>query len=152
MINPQYVRAEYDEERNAYVSVEADWIEGAPSVEYRFTLQENEDKPHAWEGALGKFWYDQDGGVYSECFVFDAYVDEDAFDSDVAQIRQEAKETSTRENIDELLAVTDIVKQRAVALGYEEDTLEDLEGLFQDGPETPIACVTLATVLACMTI
>src|SRR5260221_6914478 len=135
LINPQYVRAEYDGDRRSYVSTEADWIEGEPTVEYRFTAQEDEDDPHSWEGGLEKFWCDEQGTWYGKFFVFGEYDTESAFDADVEQIRREAREVSVKENIDEFLAVTDIVKRRAVALGYEDEVIEDLEGLFQDGPE-----------------
>jgi hypothetical protein len=135
LLNRQYVRAEYDDDRGSYVSTEADWIEGEPSVEYRFSLLEDEDNPDSWEGGLEKYWIDEDGSHYGEFFVFAEYDNETAFDTDVEQIRREAREVAVKENVDEFLAVTDIVKRRAVALGYEDDTIEDLEGLFQNGPE-----------------
>jgi len=98
-------------------------------------LQEDEDKPAAWEGGLEKFWIDEDGGHYGEFFVFAEYDTEAAFNVDVEQIRREAREASIKQNIDQFLAVTDIVKRRAVASGYEDNTIENLEGLFQNGPE-----------------
>ena len=67
------------------------------------------------------------------------YDSEAAFDTDVEQILREAREVSVKGNIDEFLAVTDIVKRRAVMLGYEDEVIEDLEGLFQDGPD----CTTM---------
>jgi hypothetical protein len=133
--NPQYVRAEYDKKRDSYISTNADWIEGEPSVEYRFTLQEHEDKVNSWEAGLEKLWRDDEGNWYGEFFGFGEYSSEAAFNTDVEEILQEAREISLKENIDEFLAVTDIVKRRAVALGYEDEVIEDLEGLFQNGPE-----------------
>jgi hypothetical protein len=97
--------------------------------------QEDEATPGSWEGGLEKFWCDEDENWYGEFFVFGKYASESDFDADVEQILREAKETSVKENIDEFLAVTDIVKQRAVLNGFEDNTIEDLEGLFQDGPE-----------------
>ena len=135
LINPQYVRAIYNKDRGTYISAEADWIEGEPSVEYRFTAQEDEDSPHSWEGGLEKFWCDEEGTWYGEFFVFGEYDAEAAFDTDAEQILREGREVSVKRNVDEFLAVTDIVKRRAVALGYEDEVIEDLEGLFQDGPE-----------------
>lgn len=135
MVNPQYVRAEYDHDRGTYVCTEAGWIEGEPSVEYRFSLQENEEQANSWEGGLEKLWVDEDGGRYSEFFRFAEYHSEADFDADVEQILREARASAVNENIDELLAVIDIIKRRAVALGDEDETIEELEGLFQDGPE-----------------
>jgi hypothetical protein len=134
-VSHQYIRAFYNEDRGSYVSANADWIEGEPSVEYRFTLQEHEENPHSWEGGLEKFWIDEEGSHYGEFFVFAEYDNEAAFDADVGQILRAAREVSVKENIDEFLAVTDIVKRKAVALAYEDEVIEDLEGLFQDGPE-----------------
>jgi hypothetical protein len=57
------------------------------------------------------------------------------FDADVQEIIGKARDISVNKNIDEFLAITDIVKQRAVALDYGDETIEDLEGLFQSGPE-----------------
>lgn len=135
MNNPQYVRAEYDKKRDSYISTNADWIEGEPSVEYCFTFQEHEDKVNSWKGGLEKLWRDDEGNWYGEFFAFGEYNSEAAFNTDVEQILQEAREISLKENIDEFLAVTDIVKRRAVALGYEDEAIEDLDGLFQNGPE-----------------
>jgi hypothetical protein len=135
MIDPQYLRAAYDEKRGAYISADADWIDGDASPQYHFTLLENDDNVISWQGGLEKLWFDEEGNQYGEVIVFAEYHDEAAFDADVAQIRQEARQRSVRDNIDEFLAVTDIVKQRAVMLGYEDEPFEELEGLFQDGPE-----------------
>ncbi len=135
LLSRQYVRAEFDTNRGSYVSSEADWIDSEPSVEYHFMAQQDEDKPGSWEGGLEKFWCDEDENWYGELFVFGEYPSEADFDVDVDRILREAREVSIKENIDEFLAVTDIVKQRAVQNGYEDDTIEDLEGLFQDGPE-----------------
>ena len=135
LLSRQYVRAKFNAHRGSYVSTEAEWIDGEPSVEYHFMAQEDEDKPGFWEGGLEKFWCDEDENWYGEFFVFGEYKSETDFDTDVDQILCEAREVSVKENVDEFLAVTDIVKRRAVALDYEDNTIEDLEGLFQDGPE-----------------
>lgn len=135
MINPQYVRAEFDEDRDSYVSTEADWDEGESSLEYRFTLQEDEEQPDSWEGGLEKLWRDEERDQYGEVFVFAKYDSEGAFDADVVRIRQEAKERSVRDNLDEFLVVTDIVKERAQPLRGEDDAFDDFVGLFEDGPE-----------------
>jgi len=135
MLSRQYVRAEYDEDRNAYVSTEANWIEGGPSLIYHFVLLENEESAHHWQGGLEKLWCDAEGNWEGEFFAFAEYAHASAFDADVEEILREARQVSVTENIDELLAVTDIVKQRAVVLGYEDDDIEELEGLFEDGPE-----------------
>lgn len=135
MSNPAYIRAIYDKDRDAYVSEGSDWIEGEPSLEYRFTWEEDEDELESWQGGLEKSWCDDKGNWYGELFVFGEYATKAAFETDVEQIIREAQDVSIKKNIDELLAVTDIVKRRAVALGYEDETIEDLEGLFQNGPE-----------------
>jgi len=135
LLSRQYVRAKYDPNRGSYVSTEAEWIDGEPSVEYHFIAQEDEDKLGIWQGGLEKFWCDEDENWYGEFFVIGEYKSESDFDADVAQILREARAVSVKENVDEFLAVTDIVKRRAVQIGYEDNTIEDLEGLFQDGPE-----------------
>src|SRR5260370_40752159 len=112
MSNPAYTRAIYDKDRGSYISTEADWIEGEPSVEYRFTAQEDEDNHHSWEGGLEKFWCDEEGTWYGEFFVFGEYDTETAFDTDVERILREAREGSVKRNIDEFLAGTDIVKRQ----------------------------------------
>ncbi len=135
MINSKYIRAEFDKDRGSYISSEADWIDGEPTIEYHFMAQENEDKSDSWQGGLEKFWCDEDEDWYGEFFVFGEYASESDFDADVDRILREAKEVAVKENIDEFLAVTDIVKQRVVQNGFEDSTIEDLEGVFQDGPE-----------------
>src|SRR5664279_964277 len=135
MTDAWYLRALYDKSSGAYISTGARWVEGEPSLEYRFTLIESEDESVAWQGGLEKYWLEEDDHPCGEVIVFAEYDNEAAFDAEVAQIQQEAKERSLRENIDEFLAVTDIVKQRTILLGYEEEDLEDMEGLFEDGPE-----------------
>jgi hypothetical protein len=69
VINAEYVRAEYDKDRGSYISIQADWINGEPDVEYRFTLQEAEDKPQSWQGGLEKLWRDEEGRWYGEVFA-----------------------------------------------------------------------------------
>lgn len=135
MIDPQYIRAEYDSKRGAYISEVATWIDGEPSLEYRFLLLENEDESLSWQGGLEKLWLDEDGNQYVEVFVFAEYDREADFDADIAQIQEEAKQLSVRDNIDRFLAITDVVKRRAVMLGFEDEVFEDFEGLFEDGPE-----------------
>ena len=95
-------------------------------MEYHFISQEDEDKPGSWQGGLEKFWCDEDENWYGEFFVFGEYASEAEFDADVDRIFREAKEVVVKENIDEFLAVTDIVKQRAVQNGLEDNTIEDL--------------------------
>jgi len=130
------LRAEYDPKRRSYVGEEAKWIGGEPGVEYCLVVAEDdEDNPHAWSGGLEKFWYDAKGDLHGELFTFATYESEAVFDADVEQILQEARTVSVKENIDEFLAVIDIIKQRAVAFGYETDTIDGLEGLFEGGPE-----------------
>lgn len=139
MIVPQYIRAVYDGKRGANISEAATWIDGEPSLEYRFVLMENEGETPSWQGGLEKLWLDEDGDEYSEVFLFAEYDQESAFDADVAQIQQEAKQLAGRDNIDLFLAVTDIAKRRAVLLGYEDEVFGDFEGLFEDGPEDAYA-------------
>ncbi len=62
MIGLQYMRAEYDKDRGTYVSNEADWIDGEPSLEHCFSLRGDEAIPRFWEGGLEKVWRDQGSG------------------------------------------------------------------------------------------
>jgi len=135
MLDRHYLRAVFDEDSLSYVPVYAQWIEGEPDVEYYLTAVERDDKTGALEGGLEKRWQDEDGVSHSLFFAFAEYKDEAAFDSDMARIRQEARTAAVQENVDELLSLIDIVKERAVTNGYADDTLYDLEGLFDDGPE-----------------
>ncbi len=135
MGNPQYVRAVYDAERNSYISTQAAWVNGESILEYRFMAMESDEEPGLWEGGLEKFWHDEEGHPNGEFFAFDEYETEADFDADVKRILDEARKVSDEENIDEFLAVTDIVKQRAIDSGFVDDSIEDLEGLFEDGPE-----------------
>ncbi len=135
MTDSQYVRAVYDAERDSYVSTQTDWLDDEPSLEYRFEAVEAHDKPGFWEGGLYKLWADADAEPDGECFTFGEYASEADFEADVRAILEEARTLSVRANLDEFLAVIDIVKERAMDNGLVEDDIEDLEGLFEDGPE-----------------
>jgi hypothetical protein len=98
-------------------------------------LWDVEDSASLWEGGLEKLWFDEDGVQYSDFCPFDTYTDEGTFVSDVRAILASARQAAIAENIDELLAVMDIVKRRMVEAGYDDEAVLDLEGLFQNGPE-----------------
>jgi len=134
MREPQYVRAEYDEARNSYVSDGASWIDGGPSLEYSFGCVIRTGKSRPVEGHLTKCWY-ADGERSRATFAFGKFRTVAEFEAAVRSIRAEAREVAANENLDELLAVTDIIKNMAIKRRLAEAYLEDMEGLFEVGPE-----------------
>ncbi len=128
----QFIRAEYDDKRQSFISEIADWIDGEPSLEYRFSLEETD---YSWQGGLEKRWIEADREHYSEFYAFGEYRDKQAFEADVSEILAQARAKAETENIDDLLAVIDIVKERAVDQDYDDEAVEEFEGLFQNGPE-----------------
>src|SRR5215213_4964612 len=115
MIDRNYWRASYNEQRDAFVIEQAGWVDGEPQIEYRFTyFSAEEDVEIARMGGLDKWWLDEDGFAEGEFFAFGKYPDHAAFDADVEGILQQAKEVAQDENLDFFLAVVDIVKERAV--------------------------------------
>ena len=81
MADSQYIRAEYDDDLSAYVSVDADWIDHTPSLFYRFELEESDTQPGVFNGVLAKRWLDEDGDADAECYVFGLYKTEEAFNA-----------------------------------------------------------------------
>lgn len=132
--HPEFLRAPYDDERDSFVSDTAKWVDGGPSLEYRFTLLGVDDEG-ALEGALEKTWYDPDEGWLGEARVFGEFADRDAFKAQAAAIRAEAEARAEDENIDTLLCVIDILKERAVEAGLEDEWIFEVEGWFEEGPE-----------------
>ena len=102
MTDAWYLRALYDKSSGAYISTGARWVEGEPSLEYWFTLIESEDESVAWQGGLEKYWLEEDDHPCGEVIVFAEYDNEAAFDADVAQIQQEAKERSQFASIEQI--------------------------------------------------
>ena len=136
MLDRQYWRALYNEERDAYVVEEAGWVDDEPQIEYRFSyFSDDEDEEIACLGGLGKWCLNEDGLVEGEFFAFGQYLDQTAFDADVGRILQEAEKLAQDDNLDYFLAVIDIVKERAVEAELDDDSLFEFEGLFDDGAE-----------------
>ena len=132
--NPEFLRATYDDERDAFVSDTAKWVEGGPSLEYTFMLLDLDDED-TLEGALEKTWYDVDEGWLGEARVFGEFPDEATFKAQVAVIRAQAEARAEADNIDTLLCVIDSLKERAVEAGLEDEWILEIEGWFEDGPE-----------------
>ncbi len=134
-MEPQYIRAEYYNKRKSFISEIADWVDGEPTLEYHFTLEENDSVDYLWLGGLEKCWIEPDGKHYSEFYRFGQYRDEQAFDANINEILAQARIKAEEENIDDLLAVIDIVKEQAVDQDFDDEAVEEFEGLFQNGPE-----------------
>jgi len=134
MLESHYVRAEYDEARDSYVSDSAAWIAGGPSLEYSFGCVIRTGKSRPVEGHLTKCWY-EDSERSRETFAFGRFRTLAEFKAAVCSIRAEAREVAANENLDELLAVTDIIKDVAIKRRLAEPYLEEMEGLFEVGPE-----------------
>lgn len=136
MLDRDYWRALYNEERNSFVVEQAGWLDGEPQIEYRFSyFTDAEDEDIARLGGLDKRWLNDDGFGEGEFFAFGRYPDAASFDADVAQILDEAKKRSHEANLDYFLAVTDIVKERAVEAELEDDSIFEYDGLFELGDE-----------------
>jgi hypothetical protein len=131
---PDFLRATYDDERESYVSDEARWVDGGPSLEYSFTLLDLDDSD-TLEGALEKSWYDPEEGWLGEARVFGEFADAEAFKAEVIVIRAEAEARAEADNIDTLLCVIDDLKERAIDGGLEDEWILEVEGWFEDGPE-----------------
>lgn len=133
-VHPDFLRASYDDERQSFVSDEATWVDGGPSLEYTFTLLDM-DEENTLEGALEKTWYEPDEGWLGEARVFGEFADAETFKIEVAAIRAEAEERAEEDNVDTLLCVIDVLKERAVDAGLEEEWILEVEGWFEEGPE-----------------
>jgi hypothetical protein len=134
MADRRYWRAIYNEERDGFVVERAGWIDDEPVIEYRFTFFDDDDTGEQ-EGGLMKWWLDEDGVPSGEFYSFGSYPDETAFREEVQHILAEARQRSQEENLDYFLAVIDIVKERAVDAGIEDEGIFSFEGLFETGPE-----------------
>ncbi len=122
------LRAYFDFARDAFVVDELRRPNGEPYVEYRLTMLEG-------EGGLEKFWWNERGEPSSEFFAFDTYGDLTTFKADCAALSHHAREKAQRENLDVFLALIDLVKARAVARGWADESLLKYEGLFENGPQ-----------------
>ena len=126
-------RAIYDEELKDY-RVESP---GDPTVHYTF-MQIELDEDEADERfaiALHKSWIDEDEAEWGEVYPFEFLDPLEAIDQVIADLRAEAKTLSEQENLDEFLALIDIVKQRAIDADLDGEGVFLEEGLFQTGPE-----------------
>ncbi|MCC6803489.1 MAG: hypothetical protein IT319_11445 [Anaerolineae bacterium] len=136
MLDRNYWRATYDQERGAFVVEQAGWVEGEPQIEYRFTyLSFEENEEIACQGGLDKWWLNGDGSAAGEFFAFGKYPDQVAFDAAVEHILQKAEQRAQDDNLDFFLVVIDIVKEQAVEAALEDESLFDFEGLFELGSE-----------------
>jgi len=135
MVDQRFIRAEFDEPRRSFVNLDSEWIAGLPSIEYRFALYPCNTNPTLYDGGLEKCWRDEEGHKHSEFHVFGQYESTTAFEDEVDTVITESEKIATEDNVDQLLVVIDMVKERAVPLGYEDEDVLELEGLFQHGPE-----------------
>jgi hypothetical protein len=134
MLDRQYWRAIYDDERKAFVVEDAGWIADEPIIEYRLSYREDKNTGHQ-TGVLGKWWRDDYGLLNNEIFTFGDYTTEEDFRVDVTQILHDAKQLSEEENLDYFLAITDVVKDFAFDNELQEDDIFSFEGIFKAGPE-----------------
>jgi hypothetical protein len=131
MVDKQWLRAVYDETRKAFIPRPFRYSHPEPEWFYQFEL-DNDDESEFHDVCLVKYWTGEDAG--SEIFPFDFCTTEEEFDEIVAEIRAEAEVLVKEDNLDELLAIIDVIKQRS----YEQDEDESwfgYEGLFELGPE-----------------
>ena len=136
MLDRNYWRASYDEERDSFVVEQAGWIDGEPLIEYCFTyFSTDEDDEIARTGGLDKWWLNDDSSAEGEVFTFGKYTDQVTFDADVERILHQAEKRAQDDNLDFFLAVIDIVKERAVEAELGDDTLFNFEGLYALGSE-----------------
>jgi hypothetical protein len=134
-MNPEFMRAVYVPADDFYVSTYADWFDGAPTLYYRFHAFEPVVDDGLWEGVLEKHWHDPGEGWLVEDLVFGYFTDESAFQSDVAAIRAEAKKRAEAENVDTLLLIIDMLKERAVDADIADEAVLDMDGWFEGGLE-----------------
>lgn len=136
MVDKQYWRAVFDDQRDAFVVDQAGWLDDQPQIEYRFTyFSEAEDPEIAYLGGIDKWWLNEDGFAEGEFFAFGKYPDQAAFDADVECILQQAESVAQNDNLDFFLALIDIVKEQAVEAELEDESLFNFEGLFGLGSE-----------------
>jgi hypothetical protein len=133
MLDRRYWRAVYNEERDGFVVEQAGWIHDEPVIEYRFTYLGDEDTGEP-QGGLMKWWLEDDLPT-GEFYAFGHYPDETAFREDVQRILAEARQRAQDDNLDYFLAITDIVKERAVEAELDDESVFEVEGLFEIGTE-----------------
>jgi hypothetical protein len=107
--------------------------------------------PQFWEGGSEKLWRDQDGSRHSELFIFGEYDTEAAFQADVEKILREAREVCVKRNIDEFLAVTDIVERRESRSAMRMKMLKIWRACSRKAPKTLVRGAILGMALACIT-
>lgn len=87
MLDKQYWRAVFDEQRDAFVVEHTGRVDDQPQIEYRFTyFSKAEDPEIARLGGIDKGWLNDDGFAEGEFFAFDKYPNQQAFDNAVASI------------------------------------------------------------------
>jgi hypothetical protein len=125
-----YRRAIYNEKRRAYIVQHPDGTE----VLYCFeSLEPEEDERHA-KLAICKEWEDEDNGTIGEMWAFMTLKEPQRFQNIVDDLLANAREAAVEENVDEFLAVIDLIKHRAIADDFDDESLEFVEGLFLTGP------------------
>jgi hypothetical protein len=128
MLENRLLRAVYDDERGSFVVDHLRAADGEPLVEYRLTLLEG-------DGGLEKLWCDEHDEQWSEFFAFDAFDSAAEFDTFSEALLKDAHHKAESENLDEFLALIDLVKQRAIDSGYAGEDLLEFDGLFEQGTE-----------------
>jgi hypothetical protein len=125
-----YRRAIYNEEQQAYIAQHRDGSE----VSYSFESLEPEDDERYPMLAICKEWEDEDNGTIGEMWAFMTLDKPEPFQKIVDDLLANARETAVEENVDEFLAVIDIIKHHAIEDDFDDESLEDIEGLFLIGP------------------
>ena len=119
-----YRRAIYNEERRAYIVQHPDGSE----VLYCFeSLEPEEDEPHP-KFAICKEWEDEENGSMGEMWAFMTLDKPEPFQKIVGDLLANAREAAVEENVDEFLVMIDIIKQRAIADDFDDESLEFVEG------------------------
>lgn len=126
-----YRRAIYNVERQAYVVRHEDGSE----VNYRFMSLEPEEEELYPNLAILKEWEDADNGPMGELYAFMILEEPEQFQEIVDQILANAREAAVEENVDEFLAVIDIIKHYAIEEDFDDEFIEEIEGLFVTGPD-----------------
>ena len=125
-----YRRAIYNEERQAYIVRHPDGSE----VNYSFESLEPEDDELHPKLAICKEWEDEDNGTMGEMWAFMTLDKPEPFQKVVDDLLANARETAVEENVDEFLCIIDVVKRRAIDAQLDDESIEDVEGLFLIGP------------------
>jgi hypothetical protein len=97
------------------------------------SLEPKEDELHP-KLAICKEWQDEENGSMGEMWVFMTLDKPEPFQKIVDDLLTNAREAAVEENVDEFLAVIDVIKHHAIEDDFDDEYLEYVEGLFLIGP------------------